>query len=140
MVDAHETCPRTSPVCTDHTNLARMLRRRPDGMFVAPFEAAAIGPDLFDAACRMGLEGLMSKKRDRRYNAGVSKDWIKVKNPQQGEFSMKYLAIHERGDWSDIKPADTLEEAKRLLIEMVKKPDVREGDVFRLSIGEITSG
>jgi ATP-dependent DNA ligase len=62
------------------TNLAPMLRGRPDGMFVAPFEAAEIGPELFGAACRMGLEGLVSKRRDRRYGAGRSKDRIKVKN------------------------------------------------------------
>ncbi|MDN3275913.1 hypothetical protein QWJ07_16750 [Frankia sp. RB7] len=62
------------------TNLARLLRGLPDGMFVAPFEAAEIGPELFGAACSMGLEGLVSKRRDRRYSAGRSKDWIKVKN------------------------------------------------------------
>ena len=39
-----------------------------------------IGPDLFRAACRMGLEGLVSKRRDRPYQAGRSKYWVKVKN------------------------------------------------------------
>jgi bifunctional non-homologous end joining protein LigD len=28
----------------------------------------------------MGLEGLVSKRRDRPYQAGWSKHWIKVKN------------------------------------------------------------
>jgi len=55
------------------TNLARVLVRRPDGIFVAPFEQGEIGPDLFRAACRMGLEGLVSKRRDRPYQAGLSK-------------------------------------------------------------------
>ena len=45
------------------TNLARLLVRRPDGIFVAPFEQGEIGPDLFRAACDMGLEGLVSKRR-----------------------------------------------------------------------------
>jgi hypothetical protein len=71
---------RPLPLSMRKANLARLLRGRPDGMFVAPFEAAGIGPDLFDAACRMGLEGLVSKRRDRRYSGGRSKDWIKVKN------------------------------------------------------------
>lgn len=71
---------RPLPLSMRKTNLARLLRGRPDGMFVAPFEAGEIGPDLFRAACRMGLEGLVSKRRDRRYAAGRSKDWIKVKN------------------------------------------------------------
>lgn len=61
-------------------NLDRVLRGRPDGIFVNPFEAGEIGPELFRAACRMGLEGLVSKRRDRPYRAGRSKDWIKVKN------------------------------------------------------------
>ena len=39
-----------------------------------------VGPDLFRAACRMGLEGLVSKRRDRPYQAGRSKHWVKVKN------------------------------------------------------------
>jgi hypothetical protein len=30
--------------------------RRPDGVTVAPLERGEIGPDLFCAACRMGLE------------------------------------------------------------------------------------
>ncbi|MCA1381318.1 RNA ligase family protein [Bradyrhizobium sp. BRP23] len=71
---------RALPLSMRKTNLARLLRGRPDGMFVAPFESGEIGPDLFRAACRMGLEGLVSKRRDRRYSGGRSKDWIKVKN------------------------------------------------------------
>jgi hypothetical protein len=43
---------------------ARLLVGRPDGIFVAPFEQGEIGPDLYCAACRMGLEGLVSKRRD----------------------------------------------------------------------------
>ena len=58
----------------------RPLARRPDGIFAAPFEQGEIGPDLFRAACRLGLEGLVSKRRDRPYQAGRSKHWIKVKN------------------------------------------------------------
>jgi ATP-dependent DNA ligase len=62
------------------TNLARLLARRPDGIFAAPFEQGEIGPDLFRAACNMGLEGLVSKRRDRPYRAGRTPDWVKVKN------------------------------------------------------------
>ena len=51
-----------------------------DGIFVAPFEQGEIGPDLFCAACNMGLEGLVSKRGDRPYQGGRSKHWIKVKN------------------------------------------------------------
>jgi bifunctional non-homologous end joining protein LigD len=46
--------------------LARLLARRPDGIFISDFERGEIGPDLFRAACRMGR----------------SKHWVKVKNRQ----------------------------------------------------------
>ena len=71
---------RGLPLSVRKTNLARLLARRPDGIFVAPTEQAEIGPDLFQAACRMGLEGLVSKRRDRPYQSGRSKHWVKVKN------------------------------------------------------------
>jgi bifunctional non-homologous end joining protein LigD len=71
---------RSLPLSLRKTNLARMLARRPDGIFVAPFEHGEIGPDLFRAACNMGLEGLVSKRRDRPYRPGRSPNWIKVKN------------------------------------------------------------
>ena len=38
------------------------------------------GPDLFRHACLMGLEGLVSKHKDRPYRAGRSPHWVKVKN------------------------------------------------------------
>jgi len=47
---------------------------------VAPFEPGEIRPELFHAACNMGLEGLVSKRRDRPYQAGRSKHWVKIKN------------------------------------------------------------
>ena len=68
---------RKLPLSMRKTNLARLLARQPEGIFAAPFEQGEIGPDLFDAACRMGLEGLVSKHRDRPYQAGRSKYWVK---------------------------------------------------------------
>jgi bifunctional non-homologous end joining protein LigD len=68
------------PLSVRKANLDRVLARRPEGIFVKPFERGEIGPDLFRAACRMGLEGLVSKRRDRPYQAGRSKHWVKVKN------------------------------------------------------------
>jgi bifunctional non-homologous end joining protein LigD len=71
---------RDLPLSMRKANLERLLRGRPDGIFVNPFETGAIGPDLFTAACRMGLEGLVSKRGDRQYRGGRSPHWIKVKN------------------------------------------------------------
>jgi bifunctional non-homologous end joining protein LigD len=71
---------RPLPLSLRKTNLVRLLARRPDGIFVAPYEQGEIGPDLFRAACNMGLEGLVSKRVDRPYRGGRSPDWVKVKN------------------------------------------------------------
>jgi bifunctional non-homologous end joining protein LigD len=58
----------------------RLLACRPEGIFLNPFERGETGPDLFVAACRMELEGIVSKRRDRPYQSGRSKHWVKVKN------------------------------------------------------------
>ncbi|MGC2586181.1 MAG: hypothetical protein WA445_07845 [Pseudolabrys sp.] len=36
---------------------------------------------MFAAACKLGLEGIVSKKLDPPYRSGPS-NWIKVKNPK----------------------------------------------------------
>ena len=71
---------RKLPLSMRKTNLARLLARRPEGIFVAPYEQGEIGPDLFRAACNFGLEGMVSKRRDRPYRAGRCNYWVKVKN------------------------------------------------------------
>jgi bifunctional non-homologous end joining protein LigD len=77
---------RSLPLSKRKTNLERLLRGRPDGIFVNPFESGAIGPGLFRAACDMGLEGLVSKRADRPYRGGRSPHWIKVKNRSHHAF------------------------------------------------------
>jgi ATP-dependent DNA ligase len=78
---------RGLPLSLRKTNLAQLLRGRPDGIFVAPFEQGEIGPDLFRAARKMGLEGMVSKRADGPYRAGWSKDWVEVKNRKHPPFS-----------------------------------------------------
>jgi ATP-dependent DNA ligase len=35
----------------------------------------------FDRACRLGCEGIVSKRRGSRYARGRSSNWLKMKNP-----------------------------------------------------------
>ncbi len=42
---------------------------------------SAEGAVVFKAACRLGLEGIVSKRLARAYRSGRSKDWVKTKNP-----------------------------------------------------------
>jgi bifunctional non-homologous end joining protein LigD len=81
---------RKLPLHLRKTNLGRLLARRPEGIFVNRFERGEIGPDLFRAACDMGLEGLVSKRRDRPYQGGKSKHWIKVKNRAHPAMSREF--------------------------------------------------
>ncbi|RWK31956.1 DNA ligase D, partial [Mesorhizobium sp.] len=37
------------------------------------------GREMFDHACRMGLEGIVSKRADAPYRSGVQTSWVKVK-------------------------------------------------------------
>jgi bifunctional non-homologous end joining protein LigD len=36
---------------------------------------------VFAHACKMGLEGIVSKRKDSPYRSGRSPDWLKMKNP-----------------------------------------------------------
>ncbi len=71
---------RALPLHLRKNNLARLLARRVDGIFISQYEQGEIGPDLFRHACLLGLEGLVSKHRDSPYRAGRSRNWIKVKD------------------------------------------------------------
>jgi bifunctional non-homologous end joining protein LigD len=71
---------RKLPLHLRKNNLARLLAGRPNGIFASEFDE--IGPDLFRKACEFGLEGLVSKHRERPYRAGPSPTWLKVKNPK----------------------------------------------------------
>jgi bifunctional non-homologous end joining protein LigD len=74
--------------------LGKLLKRSGDGIIYNDHEAGAIGPRLFEQACKMGLEGIVSKRWDRGYKARPSKDWIKVKNP-----SSAAMTRAKDGDW-----------------------------------------
>jgi bifunctional non-homologous end joining protein LigD len=39
------------------------------------------GPISFQHTCKMGLEGIVSKRRDLPYRSGCVRSWIKVENP-----------------------------------------------------------
>jgi hypothetical protein len=36
------------------------------------------GPTVFAHACKMGLEGIVSKRKDSAYRSGRSPDWLKL--------------------------------------------------------------
>jgi bifunctional non-homologous end joining protein LigD len=44
-------------------------------------DKGADGPTVFAHACKLGLEGIVSKRKDSAYRSGRSPDWLKMKNP-----------------------------------------------------------
>ncbi len=42
---------------------------------------AGDGPTVFEHACRLGAEGIVSKRADGTYRSGPCAVWIKVRNP-----------------------------------------------------------
>jgi len=40
------------------------------------------GAEMFKAICKLGLEGVVSKKLNAPYKSGPSKTWLKIKNPK----------------------------------------------------------
>lgn len=80
---------RKLPLSMRKASQSRLLARRINGIFLSDFEKGEIGPDLFRHACLLGLEGLVSKRHDRPYRAGVSPNWVKVKNPEHPAMRVK---------------------------------------------------
>jgi len=39
------------------------------------------GALIFKQACKLGLEGVVSKRLSAPYRSGPSRDWLKIKNP-----------------------------------------------------------
>ena len=40
------------------------------------------GVEIFKAICKLGLEGIVSKKLDAPYKSGPSRAWLRIKNPK----------------------------------------------------------
>ena len=62
---------------------------------------AGNGRATFDAAARLGLEGVVGKRRNSRYQAGRSPDWVKVRHQKTGDFVILGWSS-DRNDRGDI--------------------------------------
>jgi bifunctional non-homologous end joining protein LigD len=60
--------------------LERIFKRWKSAL-VLNFAIVGRGSEVYQAACRMSLEGIVSKRIDAPYRSGRSKAWLKVKNP-----------------------------------------------------------
>jgi bifunctional non-homologous end joining protein LigD len=71
---------RALPLADRKKRLARLLSGRRLGIVLSD-HTDEDGALLFVHACRIGLEGIVSKRLSAPYRSGRSRDWLKVKNP-----------------------------------------------------------
>ena len=76
--DGEDMCNR--PFLERKNALARLLRNTDAGILFNE-HIAEDGAVVFAHACRLGAEGIVSKKVDGAYQAGPCRVWIKVRNP-----------------------------------------------------------
>ncbi len=77
---------RDVPLVERRAVLQRIVERKPQDKvrFSAVFEAPA--REIVASACRLGLEGVIAKRRDSAYVTRRSSDWVKLKCGQRQEF------------------------------------------------------
>ena len=70
---------RNRPFLDRKAALARLLRDTEAGILLNE-HIAEDGATVFAHACRLGAEGIVSKKVDGTYRSGACRVWIKVRN------------------------------------------------------------
>jgi hypothetical protein len=70
---------RNLPIETRKATLASLLRN--PGSIRLSEHFSANGPDVFVHACRLGAEGIVSKRLGSPYRSGRYSAWIKMRNP-----------------------------------------------------------
>src|SRR5262249_48961474 len=71
---------RDRPFLDRKAALARLLHDTKAGILLNE-HVAENGPTVFEHACRLGAEGIVSKRVDGTYRSGPCPVWIKVRNP-----------------------------------------------------------
>ncbi len=71
---------RDLPFLDRKAALARLLWDTEAGI-VLNEHVAGDGPTVFEHACRLGAEGIISKRADGTYRSGPCAVWIKIRNP-----------------------------------------------------------
>jgi ATP-dependent DNA ligase len=79
LLELNGTDMRGEPLERRRSLLEALLRDSADIRFSEHFEGD--GARIFEHACKFGLEGIVSKRRDLPYQSGKSKRWLKIKNP-----------------------------------------------------------
>ena len=101
---------RQKPLLERKQKLKALIAKVPRFLFVDHLEAEP--EEIYAQGCRMGLEGIVSKKRDAPYRSGRQDSWIKAKCKNSGSFpviafveklgaSPRRMASFYIGRWED---------------------------------------
>jgi ATP-dependent DNA ligase len=72
---------RREPLEVRKATLASVLRKASPGVQLNEHLEHEDGETVFRHACKLGLEGIVSKRKGSPYRSGRSPDWLKMKNP-----------------------------------------------------------
>ena len=86
------------PLIERKTHLKKVIGGT-DLQFSESFEVD--GPDMFAHACKVGLEGVVSKVRDSRYSSGRGNDWVKKTCAQRETLTIAGFAL-DGNKWDGI--------------------------------------
>jgi ATP dependent DNA ligase domain len=81
------------PLLERKAKLAKLLARKPIAI-VFNEHTDEDGAAVFRHACKLGFEGIVSKRLSAPYRSGPSRDWIKIKNPDSPA-----MRRHRTGTW-----------------------------------------
>jgi len=76
---------RNQPLIRRKNILMDLMKNAPKNLFFSR-HIAGNGEECFEAACRLGMEGIIGKKADSIYSGTRNGDWIKVKCDKRQEF------------------------------------------------------
>jgi bifunctional non-homologous end joining protein LigD len=89
---------RRNPLDVRKATLASLLARTSPGMRFNDHMEEVDGPTVFQHACKLGLEGIVSKRKGSPYRSGRTPDWLKSKNANAP--AVKREAEEDWGRWS----------------------------------------
>jgi bifunctional non-homologous end joining protein LigD len=81
LLELNGTDMHREPIEVRKATLASILRKARHGIRFNEHLEHDCGLTVFQHACKMGLEGIVSKRKTSPYRSGRSPDWIKSKNP-----------------------------------------------------------
>lgn len=74
---------RPEPLHARKTRLEKLLAKSSDAIQLSGHLVGEIGPAMFDAVCKLGIEGIVSKHRDRPYRAGARCTGARSRTPRR---------------------------------------------------------